>query len=183
MKYEMIFGDEKLFDGAPEYATHATNGGGFYGVNDGMVEYISDGIFNGMKISSVSGSLIAERRIIKEPKRWTQDDKDAGKLPDVGAIVITKQHEGHAFEGEFVCEMTGNYWCIKIGDKGFSVNKKHIHTIEKPIETPEERAQRLKSEWCAKAAKQLKNLEYTSTLTSIYEALLSGELKAPEVSK
>ena len=27
MKYEMIFGDERLFDGAPECATHATKGG------------------------------------------------------------------------------------------------------------------------------------------------------------
>jgi hypothetical protein len=88
MKYEMIFGDEALFDGAPEMATHAIKGGGFYGVNDGMVVYISDGIFNGIKISSVSGYLIAERRIIPEPKRWTWEDKKAGVLPEVGCVVL-----------------------------------------------------------------------------------------------
>ena len=46
MKYEMIFGDEKLFDGAPESATHAVKGGGFYSVKNKFVSYVSSGIFN-----------------------------------------------------------------------------------------------------------------------------------------
>ena len=49
----------------------------------------------------------------------------------------------------------------------------------KPIESPEEKAARLRSEWCSKAAKTLKNLEYSSTLTSLYDSLLSGELESP----
>ena len=32
IKYEAVFGDQSLFDGAPEEVTHATKGGGFYNI-------------------------------------------------------------------------------------------------------------------------------------------------------
>jgi hypothetical protein len=53
----------------------------------------------------------------------------------------------------------------------------HISKI-KPIETPEEMAERLRNEWCNRAG-GVCSLGMT-TLTRIYDALLSGELKAPE---
>ena len=149
-KYIPVFGPQELFDGAEncdEYLVAVQHSVGqktkvsFYPSLVEAFNYVTDFPPRGVVFHRA-----AMRRIINPPV-WTKADEEAGKLPDVGAIVITKQHEGHAFEGEFVCEMTGNYWCIKIGDKGFSVNKKHIHTIEKPIETPEELAQRLRSEW------------------------------------
>ena len=60
-----------------------------------------------------------------------------------------------------------------------ALKQKVYKAMLSPLETPEEKAERLRSEWCAKAAKTLKNLEYTSTLASIYDALLSGELPVP----
>ena len=42
-----------------------------------------------------------------------------------------------------------------------------------------ETANHVRGYWCVAASKQLKNLEYNSTLTSIYDALLSGDLPVP----
>ena len=176
MKYEMIFGDAGLFDGAPESATHAVKGGGFYSVKNKFVSYVSSGIFNGSNVEVLGGYLIAERRIIEEPKRWTWEDKKAGRLPEVGCVVmaidVNEVARIAAINNDSVCSV-----CVVFEDGGFITL--HFSGIA-PIETPAEKAARLKSEWCAKAAKQLKNLEYTSTLTSIYDALLSGELQAPK---
>ena len=179
----MIFGDEKLFDGAPEDCCMVSfdedeNTFCFYMVVDCTVWFkfkINDKYEKLTNTKYPTNTISAMRRIIKEPKRWTWEDKKAGRLPEVGAELI------HKTRG--ICEFIGvgldedACWALKqqsgsiyIADKSWC----------QPIETPAEKAARLKSEWCAKAAKQLKNLEYTSTLTSIYDAMLSGELKAPE---
>ena len=80
MKYEMIFGDEALFDGA----------GLFSGV-DIVTRNVDDGLYRTSRLSDCTPStirknpIVAMRRIIKEPKRWTWEDKKAGRLPEVGA--------------------------------------------------------------------------------------------------
>ena len=73
IKYEAVFGDQALFDGAPEDAVS---------VRYGKSEYI----FDSEEIKATTGQLrdvpvVAMRRIIKEPKRWTWEDKKAGVLP------------------------------------------------------------------------------------------------------
>lgn len=111
------------------------------------------------------------RIIIAEPKRWTVADQQAGRLPEIG------------------CEYIGRdvlLTCVFV-DKNRAVWGKskdnlmycHDYSEIKSIETSEEKAERLREEWCYTAAKQLKNLKYSSTLTSIYDALLSGELTMP----
>ena len=88
MKYEAVFGDQSLFDGAPSDSTHTTKGGGFYRVTeDGGIQYLSRGPLNGNMCECIGGHLIAERRIIPEPKRWTVEDKKAGRLPEVGCRI------------------------------------------------------------------------------------------------
>jgi hypothetical protein len=113
--------------------------------------------------------IVAMRRIIAEPKRWTVEDQEAGRLPEVGAEFKAR---GYVWE---CVRILNNTILAVVGDSycGFDIDEC------KPIEAPEEKAARLREEWCAKAAKTLKNLEYTSTLTSIYDALLSGELPVP----
>ena len=82
MKYEMIFGDEALFDGA----------GLFSGV-DIVTRNVDDGLYRTSRLSDCTPStirrnpIVAMRRIIKEPKRWTLEDKKAGVLPEVGCRV------------------------------------------------------------------------------------------------
>ena len=176
-KYEPIFGDQSLFDGAPEDAVS---------VRYGKSEYI----FDSEEIKATTGQLrdvpvVAMRRIIKVPT-WTKADQLAGKLPEVGAKVIRVDHEDEGCNviGEVIATWhcaennESSQTCLRLKDGTLFLVE--CYSELRPIETPAEKAQRLKSEWCAKAAKQLKNLEYTSTITSIYDAMLSGELQAPK---
>ena len=151
MKYEPVFGDQSLFDGAPEEATHATKGGGFYKIENMSAKYVSDGIFNGADVLSVSGNLIAERRIIAEPNRWTVEDKKAGRLPEVGCEVILR------ITGEIatVNAANKNRVCLTFSDGGFSLF--NVERID-PIETPEEKAQREEDEF----VDSLKSVEINS---------------------
>jgi hypothetical protein len=123
----------------------------------------------------LSADIAAMRRIIKTPV-WTVADQKAGRLPEVGCDVMAIGVN----EVARIAAINNDSVCVVFEDGGFITL--HFSGIA-PIETPEEKTARLKSEWCAKAAKQLKNLEYTSTLTSIYDALLSGELQAPKGDK
>ena len=168
MKYKPIFGDQSNFDKADADAVCA------YYPGDGfsLLSFISEDKLKKLtRPTFLLINIVAMRRIIHEPKRWTVEDQKAGLLPDVG------------------CEYIGRdvlLTCVFV-DKNRDVwgkskdNLIHCHDYSeiKPIETSEEKAARLRSEWCAKAAKTLKTLEYNSTLTSIYDALLSGDLPAP----
>ena len=170
IKYEAVFGDQLLFNDVSDKAVIVIKNNNSKYV---ITENESSDCFH---LSLCQPDMyIAMRRIIKEPKRWTVADQKAGRLPEVGAHLLT---EGNL--AEFIgLSNANNNWCFRRldGEHGIQTANKDWFA---PIETPAEKAARLKSEWCAKAAKQLKNLEYTSTLTSIYDALLSGELKAPE---
>lgn len=143
MKYEMIFGDAGLFDGAPESATHAVKGGGFYSVKNKFVSYVSSGIFNGSNVEALGGYLIAERRIIKEPKLWTWEDKKAGVLPEVGSkLICTETWDAFEFVGVIAGSMR---WACKDFQDGF------LYFFEQsemsPIETPAEKARREEDEF------------------------------------
>ena len=180
MKYEMIFGDEKLFDGAPECATHATKGGGFYYVDSGIVKFISNMFFGARDVCGLAGYLVAERRIIKEPKHWTWEDKKAGRLPDVGCNVSSVAY-GYVCSVVAIDSNSRHIWC-QFPDQ--SVGSFMAFEIN-PIETPAEKAQRLEDEFSADIGipSDLKRLEeraaYKRGLRAAYRKNL--ELKAPEV--
>lgn len=150
MKYEMIFGDEGLFDGAPEYATHATKGGGFYFIDTGVVKFISNIGFGAMDVCELTGYLVAERRIIKEPKRWTWEDKKAGRLPEVGwvvmAIDVNEVARIAAINNDSVCSV-----CVVFEDGGFITLP---FSGIAPIETPAEKAQREEDEFVESTCRQ-----------------------------
>ena len=174
IKYEPVFGDQAFFDGAPEDAVY--------------VRYGRDTFIFNSEINCHVGSLrdipvVAARRIIKTPV-WTKADQLAGKLPEVGAEVMCMDDSLHEFVGESIHESLRERKTGKI----FHIQKSSV----KPIETDTERQQRLREEWCSKALDsagilsemkcyELKRLgEY---IGSIHDALLSGELKMPEVKK
>ena len=173
IKCEPVFGDQALFDGAPEDAEIAGSQGQWYKTKSGKLYRLTP--IQWKEVQILGHPPLAMRRIIKEPKRWTWEDKKAGRLPEVGA----KCRQGH--KDEIVVAVTEKFVVTECQDMSVCTTRKDVFMRSyNPIETPAEKAQRLKSEWCAKAAKQLKNLEYTSTITSIYDALLSGELQAPK---
>ncbi len=73
MKYEMIFGDENLFDGAPEDAEYA---GWFcqetrwYMILNGKILFSDGGTWCTSDNPYLSADIAAMRCIIKEPKQW-----------------------------------------------------------------------------------------------------------------
>ena len=186
VKYEPVFGDQTLFNGMMGDCEFASEEYGYMFAN-GILYYCER--YNekaGWSLSCKSHLTfkpLAMRRIIAEPKRWTVEDQKAGKLPEVGCEVINTDHSISVYVLCKVIYVDGEVVIVYNGELSQTYSHKAFLVAFKPIESPEEKAERLREEWCANAAKQLKNLEYSSTLTSIYDALLSGELKMPEVQK
>ena len=127
--------------------------------------------------------VVAMRRIIAEPKRWTWEDKKAGRLPEVGNYLLI---EGNI--AEFIgLSHAPNNWCFRRlnGEWGIQTANKDWFS---PIETPEEKAARLREEWCSDALgsasilsgmKEYELKRLGGYVGNIYDALLSGELPVP----
>ena len=165
MKYEAVFGDYKFSSPACEVAMQSTFG------------EIIEMRFTKPLVIPEGWGLIAMRRIIAELNRWTVEDQKAGRLPEVGCRV------------DFCHKLNTNWRTgeIKYIDNQVAVIKAddfvrpfiyEFDRVEfKPIETPEEKAARLRMEWCNEAG-GVCSLGMT-TLTRIYDALLSGDLPVP----
>ena len=184
MKYEAVFGDQSLFDGCYDETASiviaTSNGRKFvagefteYGIVEGDVK--SDGL------------RIAMRRIIQEPKRWTVEDKKAGRLPEVGCLVFGLDGRG---ECEVVASEKNELALRHVSTKNLMlVTVSAFNRNFKPLETPEEKAVRLRSEWVELAFDNMmrkEGLHSTECLDRIkchfgsaYDALLSGALSAP----
>ena len=180
IKYEPVFGDQSLFDDAPIEATHATQGGGFYMATDGGgVQYLSRGPLNGYMCKCIDGYLIAERRIIAEPKRWTVADQKAGKLPDVGCRVNFCHKLNSNWRTGEIKYIDDQVTVIKADD----IDRPFVYEVErvefKPIESPEEKAARLKEYWSALATELFAMSDDDAAFDFIYDALLSGDLPVP----
>ena len=178
MKYEAVFGNQELFDGA----------GTFTGL-DVVVHSIASGIKSYARLSDLTPESLrnhpvcAMRRIIKEPKRWTAEDQKAGRLPDVGCLVVSKT--GKVSE---VATIKNGYFVLFECGKSNGPLTMHGDLLMKqfkPIESPEEKAKRLRSEWISKAYVDFHRLGcelevlQKEQVKVIYDALLSGELTMP----
>ena len=185
MKHEAVFGDQSLFDGCYDETASiviaTSNGRKFvagefteYGIVEGDVK--SDGL------------RIAMRRIIADPKRWTVEDKKAGRLPDVGCECWHCKSKSV----KSVIAVTATHIVINANNSVGVAPRFLLHDefmqYYMPIETPEEKAQRLREEWCSDALSscsilsgmqryELKRLG--GYIEDIYDALLSGELTMP----
>ena len=165
MKYEPIFGDQSLFDKATRKNTVA-----IYKISENLtVEFDKyEELLAFLQQQPLCDRPdIAMRIIIPEPKRWTVEDQNAGKLPDVGAEFKAR---GYVWEcvrilNNTILAVSGDSYC------GFELNEC------KPIESPEEKAARLREEWCNEAG--LVCCLGMTTLTRIYDAMLSGDLPVP----
>ena len=192
MKYEAVFGNQVWFEHQNnEYVV------AFEITHDDESTEIQFDTEYPKKLKS-NETIIAMRRIIQEPKRWTVEDQKAGRLPEVGCIVEYFNNNEHD-----ATEVTAQW---RNGDeleilrhqnknKAFVVfnarterSSDLIVQCMKPIETPEEKAARLREEWCIKALSscsilsgmqkyELKRLG--GYIEDIYDALLSGELTMP----
>ena len=181
-KYEPVFGDQSLFDGAPEDAVS---------VRYGKSEYI----FDSEEIKATTGQLrdvpvVAMRRIIPEPKRWTKADQLAGKLPEVGAKVIRVDHEDEGCNviGEVIATWhcaennESSQTCLRLKDGTLFLVE--CYSELRPIETPAEKAQRLRDEWIDNACSficfyDIGRVDAIKSLEITYDKLKSGELSMP----
>lgn len=163
MKYEYLCGYESDFLAMPENIIAVV-----------QLDHCVQGLTEFNQITECGKPVLAMRRIIPEPKRWTVEDQKAGRLPEVG------------------CEYIGRdvlLTCVFV-DKNRDVwgkskdNLIHCHDYSeiKPIETPEEKAARLCNEWCKTAADifvRHPSRSGTESMEGIYKAILSGELTMP----
>lgn len=167
MKYEAVFGDQSLFDMSGDFDVLAVlNGKSLFCFNEKELKTLNKSICK-------QESSTAMRRIIAEPKRWTVEDQKAGRLPEVGAELL-HESEGYVnFVGEFDFR-----WMLRTKEGGLYLAEKFYCS---PIETPEEKAERLRSEWIQQSCYDLvQPTEKAKELAGfIYDALLSGALSVP----
>ena len=188
IKYEAVFGPQNLFNTAPKDAQ-------FVGVDDnGTIVFYKDievgAHYSFMEKGGPSWeqnkghpccSIKSMRRIIRTPV-WTKGDQKAGKLPEVGCKIV-----GKITGINTVLFNNGDY--IVTVSNGHTVGKyvrDEVFAYFTPFETPEERQQREREEWCSKASGLFvshPSRDYDDKMQTVYDALLSGELKMPEVKK
>lgn len=171
MKYEAVFGNQELFDGA----------GTFTGL-DVVVHSIASGIKSYARLSDLTPESLrnhpvcAMRRIIKEPKRWTWEDKKAGRLPDVGCRAIWRNDNGMECTVKIETAFFGNECAVSIDDEV-------IYFAENfclfPIETPSEKAQREEDEFVdalvSEYNKMPSSTSFKAGIRAAYRKLKGGE--------
>ena len=175
IKYEPVFGDQSLFDGA----------GTFTGL-DVVIHSIASGIKSYARSSDLTPESLrnypvcAMRRIITVPT-WTKEDQKAGKLPEVGYYI----QYGEVFV-EFLGLNLNKRWVIRRGD-GVIVDVESSQC--EPIETPEERAIREENYWVDAAygntsvyegVTEQEDVRLKNQIRAVYRAMLSGELPLPK---
>ena len=223
MKYEMIFGDAGLFDGA----------GLFTGI-DVVTRNVEHGLYALCRLSNLTNDelkanpVVAMRRIIKTPvisgdiddlikdefsewwekegclvrsgggdrertfafaafrklmpeilaarglkktPTWTMEDQKAGKSPEVGCRVNFCHKLNTNWRTGEIKYIDDQVTVIKADD----IDRPFVYEFNrvefKPIETPEEKAARLREEWVSTAT--------SMTTYEIYDQLLSGDLPVP----
>ena len=90
IKYEPVFGDQAVFDGMMGDCEFASEEYGYIFANGALYYCERYNEKAGWALSCKSRLTFkpsAMRRIIPEPKRWTVEDKKAGRLPEVGCRV------------------------------------------------------------------------------------------------
>ena len=161
MKYEAVFGDQKRFNEqnnemAEVMLWHDCLGPNFVSLKE-LSRMNSEG-------SIPHGSVVlAMRRIIAEPKRWTVEDQKAGRLPEVGCriyVPIMFEEQNVIYSSEKVI--------VSISDNGGAVTRTEVASINriKPIETLEEKAQREENEF---VKSEMKNTTLSMEWSCVYE--------------
>ena len=142
MKYEAVFGNQDLFDGA----------GTFTGL-DVVVHSIASGIKSYARLSDLTPESLrnhpvcAMRRIINEPKRWTVEDQKAGLLPEVGAEVQFNFYQSAVMRQGVIKYIDDQIAVIQTEDFTRPFCYETCKVVFTPIETPEEKAQREEDEF------------------------------------
>lgn len=141
MKYEAVFGDQSLFFDA--HSDCEVAGNGHYKIDCGkvMVWNFTEKCWCNSHTNTIT--ISAMRRIIAEPKRWTVEDKNAGRLPEVGSLV---EWNDCGVKLKVTIESAFFNKSCAFSFKGRGIGIAEIFDLS-PIETPEEKAQREEDEF------------------------------------
>ena len=184
IKYEAVFGDQALFNSAPDDA-EAVGGGKplqdalvFYEFSDGEFQYKYEAEIDDWMVSTCNhpqSVIKAMRRIIKDPKRWTWEDKKAGRLPEVGA----KCNHCHSVDERTVLSVTDKYVGIECDNSDINpyfVTHAEFIQYYIPIETPAEKAQREEDEFVEELASGVARYDsFINGARAAYRKLKGGE--------
>ena len=141
IKYKAIFGDMVQFNGMMPDCEFVDGTYGYKRVGDKFYYCERHNEKYGWSVSqkvSIDFRPIAMRSIIKEPKRWTWEDKKVGRLPEVGSIFTYRDETltCHFIDGD------GEIWAHDIDNKIVTPLIRDC----KPIETPREKYDRERDE-------------------------------------
>ncbi len=182
MKYEAVFGNQELFDNAPLGTELVGHSGGFYKNSPDGPIYCGGCTFTTDEYRNIG--FIAARRIIRTPT-WTWEDKKDGRLPDVGAEVQFNFYQSAVMRQGVIKYIDDQVAVIQTEDVTRPFCYETCKVVFTPIETPEEKADRLRSEWINKAYVDFHRLGcelevlQKEQIKQIYDALLSGALSVP----
>ena len=164
MKYEMIFGDEALFDGAPEDVDMIGYSGGFYKNSPDGPMYCCGCTFTTDEY--LNKGFIAMRRVVAEPKHWTWEDKKAGRLPEAGCRVDFCHKLNTNWRTGEIKYIDNQVAVIKADD----IDRPFVYEFDrvelKPIETPAEKSQREENEF---VKSEMKNTTLSMEWSCVYE--------------
>ena len=176
-KYEPVFGPQELFDGAPDDVDMIGHSGGHYKNTPNGILYCGGCTFTADELRNTG--FIAMRRIIKVPV-WKKADQLAGKLPEVGCRVSFCHKLNTNWRTGEIKYIDDQVAVIKTDD----IDRPFVYEVDrvefKPIESPEEKAQRLRDEWCSECTSKYYPRGHKGFPEMIYDALLSGELPMPK---
>lgn len=180
-EYIPVAGDQALFDCAPNDATAViarVTGPSYYKCDGGAVLQLKGGEWYSV------AEFHAQRSIkeTKEPKRWTVADQKAGRLPGVGA-----EYTRAGYDIVLTCVFIDAQSYVWGYSKTKDMYRDDIEGII-PVETPEEKAERLRDEWVDDAygntyvfggTNEGEKQRLKLHLRSVYDSMLSGELSEP----
>ena len=152
------------------------------GWEDCTIEYLitslKDHILKGDPVDVANFSMMISLRgeSIKTPV-WTVADQKAGRLPEVGSKYLGKNELNP--EAELICDLIDGDECVWGHDKNKKMFCFYASNI-KPIETPDEKAQREEDEFVAAmldaaSQEQLMSAGFKSGVIAAYRKLKGGE--------
>ena len=184
IKYEAVFGPQSLFDDALDdiVAIRLNN---YSCLSYG---YLTKDKLDVLGVSELKAiPIVAMRRIIRTPT-WTVADQKAGMLPEVGCRVNFCHKLNTNWRTGEIKYIDDQVTVIKADD----IDRPFVYEVDrvefKPSESPEEKAARLREEWCSNALDSASILSgmreydlkrFGGYIGNIYDALLSGDLPVP----
>ena len=169
MKYEYLCGYESDFFAMPENVIAVVR-----------LDHCVQGLTEFNQITECGKPVLAMRRIIPEPKRWTVEDQKAGRMPEVGCRVNFCHKLNTNWRTGEIKYIDDQVVVIKTDD----IARPFVYEVErveyKPIETPEEKAQREEDEFVKlmidlASESQLMSCGFKDGVISAYRKLKGGE--------